>query len=326
LEINKEIYLNKKLLNIVIISYNRCDLTIQCIESIYGTLGISDFIITVVDNGSSDNTRQEIEKKYPKINLIKNLENLGYSKAVNIGVKSVNSDYALVINNDVIFHAGSIEMLLNYIQAEGAVGAVGPQQEYPNGKWQYSFSSVPGAWLGLKNLLLINSFFTILRKLFYNTYRIDNRPKRVGYIDGAVLLIRNIAFNEVDGFDEDYFFYAEEADFCYRLRQAGWKVIFNPRSIVTHLRGGTTTNYYLQEKDLQMLISGKFLFCLKHLTYTSTRLYYRFELIHYSIIKYFWKILLKVLIGRLKKRVEQKLIYFKTYIKLWQEEYIRTIS
>jgi len=242
---------------------------------------MTDYIITVVDNASTDDTEEVIKQKFPQVRFISNSQNLGYAKAVNIGVKSYDTEFALVVNNDVIFHKELVDNLLKFISENKNIGVAGVRQFYPDGTIQYSYGDPPGALTGLKNLLFINS----LRNFFAeHSKKKNNKIIEVGYVDGAALMIRREVFDVLNGFDEDYFFYTEEADFCYRLRKNNWSVVFNPSLAITHLRGSTTAHSFPNEQQIKMLVDSKFLFCRKHLSKIETIFYTICELENNSIL------------------------------------------
>ncbi|MFH1051457.1 MAG: glycosyltransferase family 2 protein [bacterium] len=299
--------MGKQSTDIVIISYNTLNHTLECIKSINQTAKDIINLIIVVDNGSTDGTLDAIKSKYPDIKLISNNENLGYARAVNIGVKSSNSDFVIISNNDVIYPNDSIEYLLEYLIENTKVGAVGPQQLYPDGDYQYSFGDLPGTKLGLKKLFLINHFQEYLKK---KNWRNDRAiTKQVPYLDGAVIATKRIAFDEVEGFDEDYFFYTEEADYCHKLKQKGWAIIHNPKALVTHFRGASDSynglnkknHNGLNKKKYSEMISSKIKFCKKHLSFQSGKLYIICEIVYSFNMTVLWS--LKSFFQKLKPTV-----------------------
>jgi GT2 family glycosyltransferase len=130
-----------------------------------------------------------------------------------------------------------------------------------------SYGELPSYCFGIKNALFLDSISQLLKSLFKKLgYDSESRSKEVGYIDGGFMMINREAYNSVNGFDEDYFFYSEEADFCNRLKKAGWKVVFQPKSQVTHFRGGVSESGGFSKSSIEMLISAKALYCRKNLS------------------------------------------------------------
>jgi GT2 family glycosyltransferase len=307
--------------DIIIISYNSCELTLQCIQSIYDTsIGIEPKII-VVDNSSTDNTIKQLTLKFPSVKIIKNHTNLGYAAAANIGIKYAESEFAIVTNSDVIYHPDSIKILIDYLTEQPEVAIVGPQQQYLNGKWEYSYGDIPGLKSVIKELFLISSFERGLRDFFWNKFKIDRYPKEVDYVDGAVLALRIDAFKKLGGFDEDYFFYTEEADYCYRLKRAGWVVIFNPKARVTHIRGGSSSSIKINEESSRMFIDTKILFCRKHFTRFHTKIYIGLCIINTFVKCKLWRALRIINFHNFKNRALKEYNTYNVYNRIWKEEY-----
>lgn len=251
--------------DIIIISRNGADLTMDCIRSIHKHY--DDVDITLVDNCSADNTIELVSKNFKDVNIIENPENYGYAKAINIGFKYTSNDLVVVSNNDIVFHEDTLDPLINEMENDGKIGLTGPQQVDANGEPGLSYGDLPGYSSALKSALFIDTTTAeIRRSMRKRGINMKNEPREVGYIDGGLMLIKRKAFDTVSGFDEDYFFYTEEADFSYRLKQKGWKVIFQPNASVTHYRGGVSEDKGFSRKNIEMLINSKALYCKKHLS------------------------------------------------------------
>jgi GT2 family glycosyltransferase len=298
-------------INIILITYNKSNLTIDCLNSIYKTCTNFRPEIIIVDNCSTDDTISLVEHNYPDIKIIKNPVNYGYAKAINIGLKDVDSDYVIVSNNDIIFHNGTIEGLTEFLENNNNVGLAGAQQIYPNGKLQLSSDDVSGYKLIFKTLFLIKYFMKIIHNLFpkFSHWR---KTKKAGYIDGAVMAINLKAYKEIGGFDEDFFFFSEESDFCYRLKKAGWQIFLLPYLFVTHFRGSGKKELIENEKKLEMLISGKVLFCKKHYTKSKTGKIILLEIFILNL-----KIFALKLFG---KNQTENIKLFTLYKKYWKKE------
>lgn len=259
-----------KKLEIIIISYNTRELTMNCINSIIETSDCSN--ITVVDNNSSDDTIEKVQKKYPFVKIIKNEKNIGYGAAINVAMKESNNDYIMVSNSDVIFHDNTINRLYSELKSNSKLGVIGCQQKYPDGSWQYSSGDFPGIKNILKEIFLISGFQRKYLQIRFKSKNRNNCPKNVEYVDGALLAFRTDVFNKLNGFDEDFFFYSEEADFSYRLKKAGYMRIIIPDVFITHLRGGTTV-LEKQINSLVLLNKGKLLFVKKHYSNFSYKIF-----------------------------------------------------
>ncbi|HYF02178.1 MAG TPA: glycosyltransferase family 2 protein, partial [Patescibacteria group bacterium] len=239
-------------IDIIIISYNCAVLTLKCIESVFKTHPTAR--VTIVDNASTDNSPSIIRQNFPEIQIIENKENRGYAGAVNIGMKATQAPFAIISNADVEFFENSIELLKNVLKNNSRIGAAGPQQVYPDGGWQRSYGIQPGIGEVLRELVLWTYVDYALNRLawkFFKKGEFSQKSdvyKNVQYLDGAVIAVSREAFEQLRGFDEDFFFYAEEADFCLRLQKSGWKVVHVPYSRVLHHRGGSSTKSEVNEK------------------------------------------------------------------------------
>lgn len=279
-------------IDLIIISYNSKDLTLKCIETAkFSTLHtIFDLNVIVVDNKSNDGSI-EVLSELEGIHLITNEKNLGYAKAVNIGMAASNSEFAIISNADVEYLVGSIEKIINFLQKNPNAAACGPQQVFPSGKWQRSFGLAPGVFSAIISIITIPPISDHLRSFLFKRNIWLSFPRQVSYIDGAVLCVRREHFHRIGGFDEDFFFYTEEVDFCYRLRAAGFKIYHLPTSRVIHHRG---VSYKIREftlQNLEMLVSSRLLFCKKHRSKLETILFFYFEKFYFYILRVILKII-----------------------------------
>lgn len=268
-------------ISIIIISYNSKDYVVDCIKSIIYTC--YDFIpeIIVVDNNSSDNTVEVINQLFPDVIIIENSENFGYAKAINIGAKNASGDYLILSNADVIYRKNSIQELVKVIKSKDA-SICGPQQVFPDGRFQRSFGYFPSKKRAFFDLLGITKFVQFTKKKEYK--RANQLPYRVEYIDGAVLCTKRNIFDDLGGFDESYFFYSEEVDFCYKAHLSGLKCSIIPNSVVVHHRGGSQENKGMSYKSIQMLVGSEELFLKKHETELTNKVYFAIELVYFKLL------------------------------------------
>lgn len=293
--------------SVIIISYNTSKITLQCIESIYKTCEEEQFEIIVVDNASKDNSVSIIQSEYPEVKIILNKENFGYAKAANVGVSVANSENIIVSNSDIIFLPNSIQYLIKYLKNNAKAGIVGPQQLFPNGQIQYSYNDIPGVKRSLKELFFINTFKPVINNIKYKL-KIYQKPKKVGYLDGGVNLIRKAAFQSISGYDESFFFYSEEVDLCYRLKKNGWKVFFVPQSNVIHLRGASSNNKENLINNYNALAKSKIKFCKKYHSDFYVTLYVFLQILYNFSNEKLWKFLNLIF---WKKDFTNRIFYFK---------------
>ncbi len=306
-------------LDIIVITYNSAQYIEECLESIKKTASELNPGIIVVDNASEDNTVDLVEKKYPEILAVKSDENLGYAAAINLGVSKSYAEALIISNPDVIYQEGAISNLLDTIEKNDEVGVAGPQQVFRDGSWQNSYSDFPGFRLGFLELFFVKSFQRGLRAKFWKKLPIDRFTKDVDYVDGAVMAVRREVFEKIGGFDEDYFLFTEETDFCYRLKKTGFVVIFQPNAKVIHFRGGTDEQFSANEKIAGFLIESKILFCRKHYSPFHTRAYIRLEYMQTGLKIIFYKIIRNLKSSKNKTKTDLKLSALNVIRNQWRK-------
>ena len=200
--------------------------------------------VIIVNNGltlnKEERSKLETYRTLP-IQIVDNPQK-SYASGVNRGAVSAKGDVFIISNNDVeILPDYSIRPMLDYLQENPNVGVVGPQQIYPDGSWQRSYGQFPSLREAIISLMMLDSMCNGIRKLLFRYNWLSRRPKKVDYIDGAFMIIKRSCFEELGGFDEDYVFYGEDADFCWRAHRAGWEAIFVPAVRVKHIRGASST-------------------------------------------------------------------------------------
>ena len=163
----------------------------------------------------------------------------GYAAAVNRGVAAATGDILLISNNDIQWRPDSSVRALFPHFRDPAVGVVGPQLMYPDGSWQRSYGSFPSPLTALASCLFLDTMRHIVASFFFQR-GLWQRARVVDYVDGAFMAVRRTCFEEVGGFDEEFTFYGEEVDFCFRASRRGWKVLWEPGARIVHLRGATS--------------------------------------------------------------------------------------
>lgn len=308
-----------KKFSVIIVSYNTCKITLQCIESIYNTCQDEQFEIIVVDNASKDDSLIQIQKNYPKVIIAQNEANLGYAAAVNKGIKLANFDFFIVSNSDIIFLPNSIQLLINYLKENPSTAIVGPQQLFPNGKLQRSYNDFHGIKRSLKELFFINAIEPICDSI-KKAMNCNFKAKEVEYLDGGVNAIRRTALEAINGYDENFFFYSEEADLCYRFKKEGWKVVFLPQSELIHLRGASSSKEPNKESKegktdgIIALADSKIRFCKKHHSKCYLPFYIALQTIYNFSFELYWKAFSIIF---WKKDFSNRLFYFKNTKKIF---------
>ncbi len=221
-------------LRFIIINWNTRELLTGCIDSIYKTVKDLSYQIYVVDNGSRDGSVVAVRNQFPQVIVIENQENRGFAAAVNQALEWSGADYSVLLNTDTILHKDAIHILYSFLEQHKDVGIAGAQLQKPDGTRQHSYDNYPTLATELFNK-------SLLQWLFPGKYPSKKQkilqPIEVESVIGACLMIRNEAIKYVGKLDEDYFFFLEETDWCYRMQKAGWKVYHIPNAEVIHLGG-----------------------------------------------------------------------------------------
>ncbi|MED5475088.1 MAG: glycosyltransferase [Candidatus Neomarinimicrobiota bacterium] len=233
------------MLSIIIVSYNVRSFLKQCLKSVYQSNISIPYEVIVVDNYSFDQSCRMIENDFKQVKLFRNKSNLGFSKAVNIGVNKSNGKYICLLNPDTVVKNNSLNELCKYIKNNSDIGVVGAKIINPDGTTQLaSKRSFPSLWVGISKFFGLNSLFPN-SKIFgkYNrTYSDEDKILNVDAVSGSCMVFSRNVFDKLNGFDESFFLYFEDTDFCTRAKDAGFKIIYNPTSKVIHFKGESHKN------------------------------------------------------------------------------------
>jgi GT2 family glycosyltransferase len=222
--------------SVVVVNWNRQDLLQGCLRSVYensGRLGVEVF---VVDNASTDGGPEMVTVEFPEARLIRNRENLGFSKANNQAIRATLSRYVLLLNNDAYLLPGSLEKMVGFMDSHPEVGALGPRLLNDDGSLQPSTGNFPTLGMVALNKLIGKSRLAArLAGGFSMQHWSYDRLREVDTVTAACMMIRREALDEVGLLDEDIFMYHEETDLCYRMKKASWKIYFYPDAEAVHL-------------------------------------------------------------------------------------------
>jgi GT2 family glycosyltransferase len=216
--------------SVVVVTYNSLPELERCLES------VSRYEVVVVDHGSTDGSVELVRERFSGMRLLQQ-ENRGFGAGMNAGMQVAGGRYLLLLNADAWVRGDAVERLCAFADEHPEAAVVGPRLLNPDGSLQPSVRGFPTLWR-----LATEYFF--LRKLapqsrLFNAFfgaGFDHRSVREAeWLSAACLLVRREAADEVGLFDEDFFMFSEEVDWCCRFRKAGWKVLFFPDAAVTHV-------------------------------------------------------------------------------------------
>lgn len=224
---------------VVVVNYESGPALARCVE---GWTRQAPAELVVVDNGSSDGSVDELRRRLPGVVVIDPGANLGYGAAANRGAAATTASTVLVCNSDLEVESDALAVLVAALAQRPHCGVVGPLirdgagRRYPSARRFPSLVDAAGhAMLGL---FVPDNRFT--RAYLQAELAEAGRTREVDWLSGACLLVRRQAFEEIGGFDESYFMYAEDVDLCWRLARAGWTAAYVPEAEVTHLQGVST--------------------------------------------------------------------------------------
>lgn len=221
--------------SIIIINFNTLQLTKNCIESVFNKTKNISFEIIVVDNASTDESK-EILVKDNRINYIYSEKNLGFGQGNNLGAENANGKYLFFLNPDTILLNNAVYILANFLDCNSSAIACGGNLYDADGKPIHSFRRYLPGFKWELNLLSIG----VLDWLLYginSEFNHTGKVLKVGYVTGADLMVSKTDFLKIGGFSKDFFMYYEETDLCFKL-QLGEKNIYSvPSAKIIHLEG-----------------------------------------------------------------------------------------
>lgn len=254
-------------LSVIILNWNSGVFLKTCIESLFKTTKDITKEVIVVDNWSTDEPVENIVNRFTGITLIKNITNKGVGPARNQGLKIAKGNFILILDVDTIVHEGSIKTMIMTAESGDRIGIVGPKLVNKAGDLQFSCRSFP----------------TVMSKIYrqlpprQQNYFLDNEELRswshneireIGYVIGACQLIRKDALFQIGLYDPRMFYGVEEIDYCLRAWKKGWKVLYNPAAVITHIEQRITHRQLfgrLQRAHLKSLslyfFKHRYLFC-----------------------------------------------------------------
>lgn len=252
-------------LSIIIVNWNTRDLLADCLQSVYDTVHDLTFEVFVVDNASSDGSAAMVRERFPDVRLIENAENVGFARANNQAIAQSQGEYVLLLNSDTVLLPGAVHGLIEYLQGQSGIGAVGPTMLNPDGTLQNSYGRLPALLDEILGPYLLDSFtkpWGAHRWHSAETYSSSASPKVVDRVSFACVLICRETLIDVGTLDESYWLYSEDYDWFLRVKRAGWRVVHIPSASVVHHWGGSSQHRPLWASC--MLYRAKLIYFRKH--------------------------------------------------------------
>lgn len=222
-------------LSVIIISYNEKELLKKCLRSVLLSQTDFSFEVIVTDSGSVDGTAAMVREEFPHVRLLDNQKNLGFSKGNNVAIKIATGRLVLLLNADTEIRPDTLDLSVKYMDAHPDVGAMGGKVLLATGELD------PSARRKFPNP--VNSFLRLfgLKKLSdYNINAPIDEEMEVDAIMGAYFMTRRDVIDRVGMLDEEFFMYGEDLDWCWRIKKAGYKIMYYPAAEIIHYKYGAS--------------------------------------------------------------------------------------
>lgn len=234
-------------LSIIIVNFNTSELLIDCLKSLYENYAFEFknnlYEIIVVDNASSEDPKTNLKRQFPQLTFFRNESNIGFSKANNIGIQKATGKSILLLNPDTVVPAKTLPFLMSYLEKNPTVGIATCKVLLTNGSIDdASHRGFPTPWRALCHFSGLARLFP--KSTFFNGYHLGyqnmDSSHEIDACAGAFLLIRASVGKQVNWLDEDYFWYGEDLDLCFKVKKAGFTVMFVPQVSITHYKGAAS--------------------------------------------------------------------------------------
>jgi GT2 family glycosyltransferase len=231
---------NPPLLSIIIVAYKSHDEIGPCLASLPRELEKRSVEIVVVDNSAGDGTGEIVRRGFPWVQYLAPGKNLGFGRANNLGFGQTTGECVLFLNPDTVSNAEVLEHCVRRLQAETKIGLISPKLVQANGAMDLACRrSIPTLWDGFCRASGLAAAFP--RAALFAGYNLTHLPADgtydVGAINGAFMMARRKVLEQVGRFDESFFMYGDDLDLCIRMVQAGYRVVYDGRIQMTHLKG-----------------------------------------------------------------------------------------
>lgn len=226
-------------LSVCIVSLNTCLYLKECLHSLAESTQ-TDFEVIVTDNGSTDGTQAMLASEFPQVTLIQNQHNEGYTRPMNQALKRGNGRYLLQLNPDTIILPNALDQLIAFLEAHPKAGICGPKVLNRDQTLQKPCRrGEPRPWAVVSYFTGLSARFPKSRLFgeYLLSYMDENETHPVAGVSGSCMLVRREVVNSIGYLDEQFFAYQEDADYCFRARQAGWQVFFHPQGQIIHYGG-----------------------------------------------------------------------------------------
>jgi len=237
-------------LSIIIVSWNVEALLVECLNSILRSpVSVGERVegrpvveIIVVDSGSTDGTVERLKRDYPQVTLLAQAENIGFTRANNLGLKIARGRHLLLLNPDTVVLDDALGTMIAYLDANPDVGLIGPHTRNTDGSTQSTRRRFPSLAVAFFESTWLQPYAP--KHLLDSYYVVDGNGVRetidVDWVQGSAIMARREVYEQIGGLDEGYIMYSEELDWCRRAKDAGWRVVYLGDAEIIH-HGGKST-------------------------------------------------------------------------------------
>ncbi len=231
-------------LSIIIVSYNVRDYLLNCLASIEAWLAETSYSseVIVVDNASHDGSADSVRRRFPGTRIIELGANVGFAAANNRAIEAARGRFITFLNPDTTLVGDALGLMLRHVQEHQDVGVVGPRLQYPDGTTQSTRRRFPTRRTGFFESTIVQQYWhdnAILRR-YYVSDRPNDETQDVDWLVGACLFTRRETLASAGLFDERFFMYSEEVEWCHRVRKAGWRIVYLPAASIVHHEGSSS--------------------------------------------------------------------------------------
>jgi GT2 family glycosyltransferase len=248
-------------LSIIIVSWQVRDLLKECLASIFLETKNLEFEVIVMENASRDQTVEMVAEFFPKVAIISSLKNLGFGKACNLAVKQARGRYLLFLNPDTVIINQAIEKMVKFMEAEPQIGISGCKILNRDLTLQPSVRKFPQLSDHLAMLFKLHHLIKLDR--YFMTSFDYQQTSEVDQVMGAFFLVSRRLLKKVGVFDERFYIWFEEVDYCIRCKQAGFNVVYTPVAEIIHL-GGQSFSQKRNIKNQWNFCQSRWRFVAKH--------------------------------------------------------------
>jgi N-acetylglucosaminyl-diphospho-decaprenol L-rhamnosyltransferase len=226
------------------VNYEAGPLLIECVRSVLADASAGPMELVVVDNGSRDGSIDALRAAYPGVRVVRSPGNVGYARAANLGIAATYAPIIAVLNFDLTVAPGTARALVERLERETGLGALGPRVRNRDGSDYPSARRLPTVPVAVGHGLLglwwpSNPCTTRYRQLDAD----PARARSVDWLSGSAIWLRRDALDAIGGWDERYFMYMEDVDLCWRLRRGGFAIGYEPAGDVVHVQGAATSRH-----------------------------------------------------------------------------------